>query len=274
MQALRIDWEYQSPIAMMSHAVHFDGVIAAGIVRQARADNLDGSEKMNPTTAEDFEALTKDLPLEKETFEDGSWVWKSSICFMTPQTGGVHQQIIYSREVSRDMIYADQLGVLGRLKKDGTIVDNSDTFNLDSARGSAKAEMTAVRSVIVRGGSAWVVGDIHGIREALNCVDSVGKKGARGFSQLRPIDGHGYFRISPDIRARHLWQLRNLPQQMKPDQSKEVMDLAQDEDYAVNVPAFTWRQHRIALRSPYWQPDRMGFECIPMPGSLRSTSAD
>ena len=263
MDALRIDWEYQSPVAMMAHAVHFDGLIAAGVVRQARADSIIGTDNDDATTAEDFAALTNDLPLERATFDDGSWVWKSSICFLTPQMGGLHQQYIMTREVSKDMMYADQLGVLGKMKKDGSIVDNSDTFNLDSERGPAKAEMNAVRSIFLRGGSAWVVGDSDGIRSALSVIDSVGKKGARGFSQLRPIAGHGYFRIEPDERANTLWQLRNLPGSLDPTDIAKIDALAGGD----GTQTFAWkrRRHRIALRSPYWQPNVLGVECVPVP---------
>jgi CRISPR type IV-associated protein Csf3 len=260
---IRLEWDYCAPICAAPHATHMDGIFAAALVQRAMTagDMPDLDPDAKP--GDDYQQFIQDLPFAKAQFDSGKWVWKASIAIPI-KPHGMHRQMLTGRNVFDDMVRAEELDILGSSGRDGEIVADFEKFKLDNNRGLYRPEAFAISLRFFEGGQAWCVVQeewYEHFTEILLQITAIGKKSARGYGLLKhqcEREGTvGHFRVIEDPAAHDLWQMRNLPA-MPPEQ---VMAKSSSHMQSHIGATPMWTTQRIALQSPYWQPNILGVQC-------------
>lgn len=171
MLPLQVTFSLSTPVVLESeHPVHFDGVLAACVAREAEEM---GSE--DPwTDADDLSHLLE----RTEEDAQGNWVWKASQLVFEACTERFMQPLV-RRSEPEEFMHAQDAGL----------------FNSRRLRSSLPSGSGPDRSYFLYHSYQWMssvtahcIGDPVEIKNALRYVKSLGKMGRNGFGAIASVD--------------------------------------------------------------------------------------
>lgn len=178
MQALRIDWQLDRPVACRSHEIHLDSLLAWARVQEADGDWT----------------VRHDLPLAVARPRGDDWCFKASVVqFQSLEAARLMHMV---RRTDVNQIALDGL--------DGGLDLRQSTINTGAShlKGFSWYQPTQHCSSAV----AWCVGDLERITELLGRVLSLGKLARNNLGQVKSFS----VVAAPDGEDDH-WLARALP---------------------------------------------------------------
>ena len=196
---LKVTFRFGSPVMTDSeHPIHLDALIASSAVVEAEI----GGETDPWAAADDLSDY-----LDKAVHENG-WVWKASALRFETETEAMDGLFVAFNMVRRSdpaRRYDDlEAGLWGSDRK-----INPETFSINTRSGQQRGYQWIAQARWMRSATAWAVGDIDAVREALKLerIGYVGKMRRNGFGRVVSVD------VEPveDARDADRWLLRTLP---------------------------------------------------------------
>lgn len=229
MRPLKVVFHFGSPLLVDSERpVHLDALIASAVA--AEAETMGNEDAWR--AAEDLSEY-----LEKAVHENG-WVWKASALQFEPheRCDGLFVPFNMVRRSDPARYYDDlDRGLWGSERK-----VNPATFKIDTASGQQRGYQWVAQARWIKSATAWAVGDIEALQDALTHIDHVGKMGRNGFGRVSSLN------VAPaDAGEADRWMLRTLPDGMP------GMDGMQYEPVQACLRAPYWRKtNRVMARDP------------------------
>ncbi len=199
MEPLRIEFKLVGPWSPPAYGVHFDGLIAHAVVRDA----LRTASVSAPGEERQYDHLICDLPFEKYESEAG-WCWKASKL----QVIGFHGQ--QRRYLTAKTPVNDMARAIG----DG-IVEAKGGSIIDTVRGIGKNAALYYTLEHAEELHAWCIGDKEALESLLLEIDGIGVKTRLGHGALAPFEDGRLFRVVADESATTRWKNRNAPDKLE-----------------------------------------------------------
>lgn len=231
MQPLKVMFHLGSPITVNSERpLHLDALLAAAVSKEMEAL---GSE--NPwAQAEDLSSYLG----RTEPDADGQWVWQASALHFDPveRFDALFVSANMVRKSDPDRYYDDLSA--GYWGSDRAL--NLQTYKIDTMSGQQRGYQWVAQAKLFRSATAWAIGDIDGLRDALGQIGHIGKLGRNGNGRITHVSVEP---CAPEDRDN--WKLRTLP---KGYPGKSGVDYAA---VHANLRAPYWRQiDRVEAQEP------------------------